>query len=67
LVRKLVWWFAFFIGWFVSYLDLTFIAVELLKGRKLLLFLPGVLIPGEYPLWPFMKAEAQYRYEYKTV
>ena len=34
----------FFIGWFFSYFDLNFIAAELLKGRKLLLFFfPSVL------------------------
>lgn len=48
----------FIIGLFVSYLDLSFISVELLKGRKLVLFLPSVLIPGQYPLWPSTKAEA---------
>jgi TRAP-type mannitol/chloroaromatic compound transport system permease large subunit len=59
MLGSLVGLVVFFIGWFVSYLDLNFIAVELLKGKKLLLFFPSVLIPGKYPLWPLMKAEAQ--------
>jgi hypothetical protein len=49
----------FFIGWFVSYLDLKFITVELLKLKKFLSFLQSVLIPRKYPLWPLMEAEAQ--------